>query len=109
VLYVPNWNEEEAGKTVATSPVNAIGKAPAKEDLMAAGGARCLEKKCSRTQFTYFFQYKRTNTDAAGGARALKSPLEIIDMLRTMNFHLRDRFRAFGTKVLALLVQKYKY
>jgi len=45
VLYVPNWNEEEAGKTVATSPVNAIGKAPAKEDLMAAGGARCLEKK----------------------------------------------------------------
>jgi hypothetical protein len=68
VVYVPEWNENEAGKTLRTAPgTTAIGKAPAPEDLSPAS--------------------------------ALKPPLEVIEMLRTMNFFLRDTFRARAEEV----------
>jgi hypothetical protein len=70
VVYVPEWNENEAGKTLRTAPgTTAIGKAPAPEDLSPVS--------------------------------ALKPPLEVIEMLRTMNFFLRDTFRARAEEVEA--------
>jgi hypothetical protein len=64
LVYVPDWNENEAGKTIRTAPgLQTVGKAPEKEDMEGPGGK-------------------------------MKTPMEVIDMLRTMNFHVRDTFRA---------------
>ena len=66
VVYIPDWNENEAGKTVRQAPgLQTIGKAPDAKDL-------------------------------ASGTSDFKSPMEVIEMLRTMNFHLRDTFRALA-------------
>ena len=66
VVYIPDWNENEAGKTVRQTPgLQTIGKAPDAKDL-------------------------------ASSASDFKSPMEVIEMLRTMNFHLRDTFRALA-------------
>jgi len=71
VVYVPDWNENDAGKTIRQTPgTTAIGKEPEKEDI-----------------------------ESAGGMRVLKPPLEVIEMLRTMNSpkgHVPCRGREVG-------------